>query len=189
MKTTTYLINKRRSDGTVRLSVADRAEWLAVVKANRELPTGQRRYFIVDYIKDGTDLDCMVMEAPVDVYRVWIRGYMAEKRNRETGKGYQLLSADAPAACGDGLGLLDTISAGCSVEEYVCGEMLLADLREALATWKPWANDLLDVYLQGKKRSCTEFLSQKYSVSPQVIRKYKRQFEDFIKNFLGSVSF
>ena len=189
MKTTTYLINKQQTDGIIRLSVADRAEWLAVVRANRELPTEQRRYFIVDYIKDGTDLDCMVMEVPADAYRVWIRGYMAEKRNREAGKGYQLLSADAPAADSDGLGLLDTISAGCSVEEYVCGEMLLADLREALAAWKPWANDLLDVYLQGKKRSCTEFLSQKYSVSSQVIRKYKRQFENFVKKFLGSVSF
>ena len=62
MKTTTYLVNKRQSDGTVRLSVADHAEWLAVVKANRELPAEQRRYFIVDYIKDGTDLDCMVTE-------------------------------------------------------------------------------------------------------------------------------
>ena len=189
MKTTTYLINKQQTDGTVRLSVADHAEWLAVVKANRELPAEQRRYFIVDYIKDGTDLDCMVMEAPVDVYRVWIRGYMAGKRNREAGKGYQLLSADAPAADSGGFGLLDTISAGCSVEENVCGEILLADLREALAAWKPWANDLLDIYLQGHKRTCSDVLAKRYSISQRMVRKYKVQFEDFVKKFFEAVPF
>lgn len=187
---TTYLISKPQADGSIQLSITDREEWLAVVKANKQLPAEKRRYFILDYIKDGTDLDCMVIEAPIDVYRSWIREHMASKRNRDAGKEYEHLSMDAPVVGSDGVvTLLDTISAGNSVEESVCGEMLMAELREALAAWKPWANDLLDIYLRGKKRSCTEFMAQKYSVSPQVIRKYKRQFEDFVKNFFEGVSF
>lgn len=148
----TYLINKPQVGGTVQLSVADREEWQAVVKANKRSSAEQRRYFIFDYIKDGADLDCIVMEAPVDAYRAWIREHMASKRSRESGKGFQILSADAPVADCDGVEtLLDTISAGNSVEESVCGEMLLTDLWDELATWKPWANDLLELYLHGKK--------------------------------------
>ena len=156
---TTYLINKAQADGNVQLSIADREEWKDVVKANKKLPAEKRRYFILDYIKDGTDLDCMVIEAPVDVYRTWIREHMASKRNRDAGKGYQIFSLDAPVADSDGVEtLLDTISAGGSVEECICGEMLLIDLREALAAWKPWGNDLLEIYLQGQKRTCGDRL-------------------------------
>ena len=70
----------------------------------------------------------------------------------------------------------------------VCDSGLMEELKEALAAWRPWAADLLELYLNGEKRACTEALSRKYGVSPQVIRKYKRQFEDFVKNFLGGVS-
>lgn len=183
-------MNKAQADGSVQLSIADREEWQAAVKANKQLPAEKRRYFILDYIKDGADLDCMVIEAPVNVYRTWIREHMASKRNRDAGKGYQILSLDAPVADSDGVEtMFDTISAGGSVEESICVEMLLTDLRETLAAWKSWANDLLDIYLQGRKRSCTELMAQKYSVSSQVIRKYKRQFEDFVKKIFEGVSF
>ncbi len=75
------------------------------------------------------------------------------------------------------------------MEEQVCSQMMELQLREALAAWKPWANDMLDCYLRGERRTCTDTLSLKYGVSPQVVRKYKRQFEKFIKKFLGGVSF
>lgn len=187
---TTYLINKPQAGGSVQLSISNREEWQAVVRANKQLPSEQRRYFILDYIKDGTDLDCMVMEAPIDVYRNWIREHMTSKRNREAGKGYQFLSVDAPVADRDGLGtLLDTISADSSVEEIVCGEMVLTDLQDALAAWKPWANDLLELYLQGQKRTCSDMLAKQYGISQRMIRKYKVQFEEFVKNFFEEVPF
>ena len=109
---TTYLMNKAQADGSVQLSVTDREEWQAVVKANKQIPAEKRRYFILDYIKDGADLDCMIIEAPVDVYRTWIREHMASKRNRDAGKAYQHFSVDAPVTDSDGVEtLLDTISA------------------------------------------------------------------------------
>lgn len=75
-----------------------------------------------------------------------------------------------------------------NTENSVVDEILMDELKQALAVWKPWAPDLLEHYLAGRKRSCTAEMAEKYGVSEQVIRKYKRQFERFIKDFLGCVS-
>ena len=66
---------------------------------------------------------------------------------------------------------------------------LMDELKKQLFAWKPWAVDLLAYYLAGKKKSCTAAMAKKYGVSEQVIRKYKRQFEKFVKNFFEGVSF
>ncbi len=187
---TTYLINKKLPDGNIRLSVATSTEWLAVVEANKRLPADQRRYFILDYIADGDDLDCIIMEAPFKDYQIWNKERLAERRNRRAGKDFQHISLNAPPAGQiDSVCLLELIASGEQVESAACDLILLDELRAALSTWKPWANDLLDMYLCGQKRTCTDAMAQKYSVSPQVVRKYKRQFEEFIKKFLGGVSF
>lgn len=187
---TTYLLNKIQSDGNVRLSIATFEEWLAVVNDNKSLPATQQRFFIVDCIADGDNMDRMVMETTAEEYRKWNRDRMASARNRALGKSYQILSLDAPLQTKDvSLDLRDALSSGEQVEEQVCSTILEAELRIALTTWKPWANDMLDCYLGGERRTCTDILSAKYGVSPQVIRKYKRQFEKFVKNFLGGVSF
>lgn len=183
-------MNKPQADGSVALSAVPYSEWAEVVKANQQLPAEQRRYFILDYIEDGSELDCMVIEAPADEYRVWIREHMASKRNREAGKNFQFLSLDAALSGNDEFEtLLDYIPSANGTEEIAYEQLLTEALRKELAAWRPWANDLLDMYLRGKKRDCTDELAQKYAVSPQVIRKYKRQFEDFIKKYLGGVSF
>ena len=75
------------------------------------------------------------------------------------------------------------------VEDIVSDELVLMGLREKLAAWKPWAPELLDMYLDGKKKSCTGFLAKKYGVSEQTVRKYKRQLEEFIKKFFEGVLF
>ena len=72
---------------------------------------------------------------------------------------------------------------------YVCTPKVLPKLKKQLFAWKPWAADLLAYYLAGKKKSCTAAMAKKYGVSEQVIRKYKRQFEKFVKNFFEGVSF
>ena len=187
---TTYLINKKQPDGNVRLTVASSAEWLAVVNANKQLPPEQRRYFILDYIADRNNLDRMVIETSADDYYVWHRDHMAAERNRAAGGRFQHLSLDMllfnndETAC-----LLDTVLSDVSVEDMVSDRMLMAGLREKLTEWRPWANDLLELYLQGRKRDCTAVLAAKYGVSPQTARKYKRQFEKFVKTFLEGVSF
>ena len=186
----TYLINKALSDGSACLCVVPAAEWLAVVNANKGLPPERRRYFIMDYIKDGEELDCMVIEAPFEVYRTWHKEHMASVRNRARGRQFQHLSLDAAVFRERATGQYSEIpAANEQVEGSVCDKAILAELREKLAAWKPWANDLLDLYLLGQKRTCTKVLAKKYGVSPQTIRKYKRQFEERIKKYFSGVSF
>lgn len=187
---TTYLINKEQPDGSIRLTVSTSSEWLAVVKANRQLPPNRQRYFILDYIVDGGEMDRMVIEASAEAYRVWHREHMAAQRNRAAGKDFLVLSTDASLFDdGEMECLLNTLAGTSKVEEDACDHILLEQLRAELAQWKPWANDMLDLYLLGDKRHGTEALTEKYSVSPQVIRKYKRQFEEFVKKFIQGVSF
>ena len=187
---TTYLVNQEQPDGSICLAVVSSGEWLSVVEMNKHLPVDQRRYFIIDYIYDQDELDRMVIEAPADVYRVWHKEHMAAQRNRIAGKAFQHLSVDALIFDNDEIhSLLDALLTQCEVEDIVSEQMFMSDLRKALASWKPWAVELLDLYLQGERRTCTNNFAKKYGVSPQVVRKYKRQFEDFIKNFLSGVSF
>ena len=187
---TTYLLNKTLPDGSVCLAVATVAEWREVARANRGLPPERRRYFITDYIKDGTELDCMVIEVPMEVYRAWHRDHMASVRNQARGKRFQHLSFETMAfqkkrASEDGVSYVPDDQ----VENLVCDKAILLELRKELAAWKPWGNDLLDLYLLGQKRVCTKILTRKYGVSPQTARKYRRQFEEYIKKYFLGVSF
>ena len=187
---TTYLVNKTRSDGTVQLSVATFEEWLAIVEANKSLPSCQQRYFVIDCIVDNQGMDRMVIESTAAEYREWNRNRMASSRNRILGRDYQVLSLDALVRVEDTmLELKEVLGSGEQVEDQILSQMLERHLRDTLATWKPWAVDILNCYLRGERRSCTDILSIKYGVSPQVVRKYKRQFEEFIKKFMGGVSF
>lgn len=187
---TTYLVNQTQPDGSTQLSVVSSAQWLAVVQMNKQLPADRRRYFIIDYIQDGDELDRMVIEVAADTYHAWHKEHMAAQRNRRLGRNYLHLSLDVFISTKDGpVCLEDIMAADDAVAEMVSGEMLLADLRRELSAWKPWANDLLDLYLQGKRRSCSSILAEKYGVSERAVRKYKRQFEDFVKKFVSSVPF
>lgn len=188
---TTYLLNKKQLDGTVCLEVVTREEWLTAVDEDKLLPSDQRRRFIFDCIPDGKGLDCMVIEVPPKDYRDWDRNRPKAKQNRQIGKKFQHLSLDAPLTDADDAGnLFDLIAADVAqVESSACDQILMDELRIALAAWKPWAVELLELYQHNRKRTCTGALAKKYGVSPQVVRKYKRQFEEFVKNFLGGVSF
>ena len=186
----TYLINQVQPDGSTRLSTATATEWRSAVHTNKDLPLDRQRYFIRDYIADGDDMDCMVIEVSASEYIQWDKDRSAARRNREAGKGFHVFSLDAPLADTYGAKTrLEQLPGQTRLESMVCDSVLMEELKEALAAWKPWATDLLELYLNGQKRACTEILSQKYGVSPQVIRKYKRQFEEFAKKFLKGVSF
>ena len=89
----------------------------------------------------------------------------------------------------DDITLLECLRSAEDMEAAVISEMIMDELEKQLFAWKPWAVDLLAYYLAGKKKSCTAAMAKKYGVSEQVIRKYKRQFEKFVKNFFEGVSF
>jgi len=58
-----------------------------------------------------------------------------------------------------------------------------------LEAWNPWAVDFLDYYLKGKKTSSTAFVANKYNVSQRMARNYKKQFEDFVQNYVSDFRF
>ena len=74
-------------------------------------------------------------------------------------------------------------------EERILERLRMEELQRALADWRIWGPYLLKLYLMGKKRNCIPALVRKYKVSPQTARKYKRQFENFLKKFFEGVSF
>lgn len=186
----TYLVNKEQKDGSIRLSDVTRDEWLAVVKQNRDLSPEERRHFIYDYIMEDGDLDCIIMEAPIEMRNQWLRDHAASQRNRKLSEGVKIISLDALLFEADEPEQLHNCLASTeSTEDIAMEKLMLEELRTALSGWKPWANDLLDLYLCGERRSCTAFFADKCGVSLQVARKYKRQFEEFVKKFLSGVSF
>ena len=181
---TTYLLMKEQQDGTVALSVATREEWLEAIHKDG------RRYFIKDCIIDQGQMDCIVIETTKEEYRKWNQERMASQRNRRNEQNIQLLSLDESVQNTDGQILFrDTIKSDDHTEELVIDSIQMEILRHALEAWKPWGTELLDLYLAREQKACVSILARKYSVSLQTARKYKRQFENFIKNFFRGVSF
>jgi len=89
----------------------------------------------------------MVIETSLADYREWDRGRPAEKRNRRAGQVIQQLSLDAPLHDSEDSGsLLNLITADSQVVSETCDIVLMDELKKALASWRPWANDLLELY-------------------------------------------
>ena len=186
----TYLVNQIQPDGSTLLCVATHEAWRKVVDANRTLSLEDRRYFIRDCIMDCGEQDWLIYEVSRDEYLKWDRRRKVEERNRSLGEKFEFLSSDMFMSIeGKTLKAEDTLISDIQVEDIVCDRLTIKELRRQLAAWKPWANDLLDLYLAGKKKSCTEIIAKKFGVSQQTARKYKRQFEKFIKKFEQGVSF
>ena len=185
----TFLIYKPQKDGRAVLCTATAEEWLAAVNTNRNLPTEQRRYFISYCIEDGKEIDRMIIEVGYDEYRRWNSRHTIMERSRKAGKQYQHLSLDAVLSEADEITLLECLSGTENMEAAVIDDILMDELKKQLSNWKPWAADMLEQYLAGRKRSCSADMAEKYGVSEQVIRKYKRQFEEFIRKFFEGISF
>ena len=186
---TTYLINKLRPDGKLALSSVSHQEWFAVIQSNKGLPVEQRRYFMVDCIESGCEIDRMIIEITLEEFRRWNSQHTMSERNRKCKQQFTHLSLDAELSEKDVLCLEECLSDQTQSENNIVDGILMDELRDKLALWKPWANEMLTLYLSGRKRKCTKELAEKYGVSEQVIRKYKRQFEDFVKKYLLGVSF
>lgn len=119
---TTYLLNKTQANGNICLSVVSAEEWRAAVAVSKE--SGQRRYFIFDYIFDMDDVDRMVIEVSADDYRQWSQERMAAKRNRELGRNYQHLSLDALVTEKDfRLCLGDAVTTDKPIETVILGQI------------------------------------------------------------------
>ena len=180
---TTYLIYKE-TDGIRQLVAATQKEWDDILKGNRRLPLEKRRCFEMDCFEDGDGLDCMYIEVSVAEHREWNSQNTARQKKRKAGIPYRQLSMDTGASEA-GLGSLhESVPSDFDLEGLATDHILFGELKAALRKWKPWAEELLGLYLAGEKRSCTEYLRRKYGLTDRAIRKRKKAFEKFVVVFL-----
>lgn len=180
---TTYLIYPDKS--AQKLVVADQEEWKAIVARNAGCPKDQRRYFIADIIVDGDEMDCMIIETTEEEHRRWCNERKPIYRNLQAQKIIKFLSIDATFDAGtEENSLLAFLPSETDVIGIVQSDIAMEQLRVALREWKPWAENMLDFYLSGKKRTCNSFFMLRYGISERQVERYKAQFEEFVKKFL-----
>lgn len=180
---TTYLIYKQ-VDGVQQLVVATQEEWDAILKGNRGLPMEQRRCFMKDCFTDGDEQDCMFIEITAAEHRDWNSKNTVNQRKRKIGTLYTHLSLDASIADTDYDSLHECVSADFDLERIAMDRLLIGELKLALKAWKPWAEELLELYMAGAKRTCNAKLCKKYRLTDRAVRKRKEAFEKFVLNFL-----
>ncbi len=180
---TTYLVYKQ-VDGVRQLVAATQEEWDAIMKKNRGLPIGQRRCFMKDCFEDGDELDCMYIETTAAEYREWNSENTVTQRKRKVSSSYLFLSLDAGVPETGLESLHESVPSAFNLESLATDHLLIEELKTALRKWKPWAEELLELYLSGAKRSCTNSLCEKYKLSDRAIQKRKTAFEKFVLDFL-----
>jgi len=180
---TTYLVYKQ-VNGVRQLAVATQAEWDAILKENRRLPLSKQRLFMKDCFQDGDELDCMYIEVSTSEYRKWNNTNSVQHWKHKIGALYTHLSLDASISNADIDSLHESVPSDFNLERLAVDAVLVDELRQALRTWKPWAEELLDLYLSDKKRSSTKVLCEKYRISYRAVQKRKAAFEKFILDFL-----
>jgi len=181
----TYLANKSQPDGSIALTVISPKEWAEIVAQNNSALPQNRRYFINDVIVDRNERDCLVYEVSRDVHRAWSCDHMRAARNRELEPKEKPLSIDAPIQKNAEISLVDTIADCHCMEDAVLFDLALLQLRLILAEWKPWAVEMLNYYLHGKKGKCCRPLADKYGMSVQAMQKNRERFEKFLQNYFS----
>ena len=180
---TTYLIYKQ-IDGVQQLVVATQSEWDAIMKENRGLPMEKRRCFMIDCIKDEGELDCMYTEISTAEYRKWNSQNTVADRKRKIGSLYSHVSLDTEVSTAGAGTLHESVPSNFDLERLATDHILMEELRAALRKWKPWAEELLEFYFSGAKRSCTAELCKKYGLTDRAVQKRKSAFEKFVLDFL-----
>lgn len=180
----TYLVKSTGSKDFSQLAVASKDEWQAIMAVNRSLPPDQRRYFEIDYIRDGNEIDIMYIEVSQAEHSKWNKAHTAAMRNQCLGEKYLKLSLDAPSDDDSESSLGELIPSQFDIEAESLNQFNTEQIRQALRKWNVWAEDLLDIYLAGNAKSSAYEIAERYGVSSRQGRTYKKQFEEFLKNFL-----
>ena len=184
--TFTYVVNKMQPNGAVESEIVPYAEWRALAMSNKGLPKEKRRWFIRLYDLQGKEMNCMFVEAPYDYYLAWHREHEAYMCNRKAEKAYQFVSMDAQPFDDSSKSYAQLFGTPHdAVERSAISNVSVWD---AVDDTHPWNADVLVAYVNGEKRHCTKPLAQKYGVSEQMFRKYKRHFERrIVENLLDNV--
>ena len=96
---------------------------------------------------------------------------------------FEHLSLDAEVDSSEVSSLHECVAPTEKTDQPFLDKRLLPDLEKVLSAWKPWANELLHLYIEGKRRSSTAWLANYCGVSEQMARRYKKEFEVFVKKF------
>ena len=179
----TFLAYRDPNAETKELIEISKEQWKAILETNKKTPYERRRFFIMDCFADCGELDCMYIEVEKPAYDEWHREHEKKNRERAGAPDYTIYSLDYENDDEDA-SISDILADDFDLEAAVVDSIRIDDLRMELAAWKDWASEMLDYYLQGEQLKLAAILSEKHGVSPQVIRKRKRQFEEFVKAFL-----
>lgn len=180
----TYLIRKYKQNGDSYLVEVSGDTWKKIIARNKLLPKEEKRYFIADCIKESDGVDRMLIEVPLKEYQEWNSDNTVKTRKRKYESTCTTISLDDNLSDQEDLDHEDILADEYDLENEVIDSILLSELKKALRAWQPWALDILDAYLSGRKKECTPEIAAKYGVSEQTARSYKRKFEKFLKNFL-----
>lgn len=181
---TTCLVYKDTNAEKKELVIATKKEWDDIMAANRTLPREKRRFFIESRIREGSTWDRMFIETSKEEYDKWHSQEEMHRRNMKAAKKYKFLSLDYGCSFDDDVEYTETLSDDSNVEAEVASDMLMRDLRMALAEWREWANELLDYYLAGKRMEATKIMCRKYGLSEKTVQRYKKRLDEFVKEFL-----
>lgn len=184
-----YLLKKRPGEQNSPLELVTRKEWLEAVRQKPVLPKEQRRYFIKDCIIEKGEFDCIYMEVSYKEYLEWNREHMKKERNRQASLNFTHLSLENSLyASEDSRQISEELVSEENVEDKVLDLVRLKELRQKLRKWRPWGVDMLELYLTEQQRQAPSIIASKYQVSPQRARRYRGQFEKFLKKFFKGVS-
>ena len=182
---TTYLFKEETTNGQKKLRIGTRDEFNSVMQMNKELGVKNRRYFIREKSLDPSQPDLLIIEVDRSEYLEWKKEQVARSRNYRLGKQYSQLSLertvqassqgklDEPALYGEDPGFEDVLAG-----------VMLDELREELRKWKPWAVDMLDIYMKNGAEICAVMFADRYGVAERTARRYVCHFEQKIKKFL-----
>lgn len=182
---TTYLLREVQRDGSVQLVETTSEVWHAIVKADALLPQSERHWFIYDTIPENGGLDCIVIETTLEMWREWNNNQRKVRRSNERKREISFLSLDCLIEDSERDPFQEHVLLDESFERDTISRHSIDGLRDALKAWNPWGVELMEYYISGKKASCTKAIAMKYEVSEQTVRKYKRQFEAFVKKYFS----
>lgn len=178
-----YLVRSADEDRLIQVSGK---EWYEITEESNRLPKEQQRYFIRDVIEDRGDMDVLVLEVSKEEYGKWKIYTQWVRRHCVPDKDTPILSLEAPVSELRNIPIIDTLPADNSAEEEYFRAHLLEDLQASLDEWKPWARELLRLYMNGERQSSTtKWLANTCGVSEQTARRYKQAFKQRVKEFFS----
>ena len=182
---TTYLFKEETTNGQKKLRIGTGQEFDSIKLKNRSLPVEERRYFIKEKSLDVDNPDILFIEVSREEYIMWNRENNARYKNNVAGQAYSMVALES---------VKDAVDNG-KVDEAVfydyedgyedcLAEILLEELCEELRNWKPWAMDMLHIYMKNGAEICAAKFANRYGIGSSTARRYVSQFEQKIKNFL-----